>query len=119
MLPILFISKVHMLQIQNLNIRIVLNMLFLSIFASVLCFIMWNKAISIIGSVKTTNYIYFVPLITIISSVIILKEKVNSLMLIGGFLIFAGVFINESIWITSGFKRFSNYKNLIIRKEEK
>ena len=80
---------------------------------------MWNKAISIIGSVKTTNYIYFVPLITIISSVIILKEKASPLMLIGGFLILSGVFINESVWITNGFKRLFYYKDLIIRKEEK
>jgi len=119
MLPILVISKVHMLKIPSLTFKIVLNMLFLSIFASVLCFIMWNKAISIIGSVKTTNYIYFVPLITIISSVIILKEKASPLMLIGGFLILTGVFINESVWITNGFKRLFYYKDLIIRKEEK
>ena len=64
MLPILLISKVNLLKMPSLNISIVLNFLFLSIFASVLCFLMWNKAINIIGSVKTTNYIYFVPLIT-------------------------------------------------------
>ena len=100
MLPIMFVSKVHMIKVSNLNMEIVLNMLFLSVFASVLCFVMWNKAISLIGSVKTTNYIYFVPLITILSSAIFLKEKISLLMLIGGVLIITGVFINQSKWLS-------------------
>ena len=100
MLPIMFVSKVHMIKVSNLNMEIVLNMLFLSVFASVLCFVMWNKAISLIGSVKTTNYIYFVPLITILSSAIFLEEKISLLMLIGGVLIITGVFINQSKWLS-------------------
>lgn len=111
MTPILFVSKVNLLKVPNLSSSIVLNMLFLSIFASVLCFVMWNKAISIIGSVKTTNYIYLVPLITIVTSVIVLKEKVSVLMLLGGFLILAGVYINESKWITNKYKLISSHKN--------
>lgn len=106
MLPILIISKVSLYKIQYLNVKMVLNMLFLSIFASVLCFIMWNKAIKIIGSVKTANYIYFVPLITMITSATILNEEVNKLMLLGGCLIFLGVYINESGWIN---KIFNSY----------
>lgn len=104
MTPILILSNVHLFKAIELSTKIVLNMLFLSIFASILCFIMWNKAISIIGSVKTTNYIYFVPLITIVSSSIILKEKVSLLMLLGGFLIFTGVYINESKWVINKLK---------------
>lgn len=101
MIPILFFSNVHLFKGLHLNTKVILNMLFLSIFASVLCFIMWNKAISIIGSVKATNYIYVVPLITIVTSIIVLKEKVNLLMILGGVLILSGVYINESKWIGS------------------
>lgn len=119
MLPIIFVSHIQLFKVSHLTIKIVLNMLFLSVFASVLCFIMWNKAISIIGSVKTTNYIYFVPFITIVSSIIFLKEKVSSLMLIGGFLIFAGVYINQSGWITNNFKLLLKHKKLAVRKGEK
>ena len=104
MLPILFFSKANLLAVPILNAKVVLNMLFLAIFASVLCFIMWNKAISIIGSVKTTNYIYFVPLITIATSAIILKEKVSLLMLLGGLLIFTGVYINQREGLANSFK---------------
>lgn len=82
MLPILFISKASIFKVSSLDINIVLNLLFLSVFASVLCFLMWNKAINIIGFIKTTNYIYLVPLITMISSNIILGENISALMLL-------------------------------------
>lgn len=103
MLPILFISKASIFKVSSLDINIVLNLLFLSVFASVLCFLMWNKAINIIGSIKTTNYIYLVPLITMISSNIILGENISALMLLGGLLIFVGVYVNQSKWINNNF----------------
>lgn len=103
MLPILFISKVSILKVSSMDINLVLNLLFLSVFASVLCFLMWNKAINIIGSIKTTNYIYLVPLITMISSNVILGENISTLMLLGGLLIFVGVYVNQSKWINNIF----------------
>jgi drug/metabolite transporter (DMT)-like permease len=95
MIPILLISKANLLKKPVLNPSIAFNFLFLAAFASVLCFIMWNKSIKIIGAVKTTNYIYFVPLITMISSSIFLKEQISFLMILGGVLIFAGVYVNQ------------------------
>ena len=117
MLPILLISKVNLLKIPSLNINIVLNFLFLSIFASVLCFIMWNKAINVIGSIKTTNYIYFVPLITMVSSNIVLNENISKLMLLGGVLIFEGVYINQSKWLSDRFKLSLNCKHIFNDKQ--
>lgn len=96
MLPIIFVRNINFIKMPHFTISITLNMLYLSIFASVLCFIMWNKSVNIIGSLKTINYIYFVPLITMISSTIILNEKVNMLMLFGGILILSGVYLNNS-----------------------
>jgi len=98
MLPILFITKVNITKVQNLRIDIILNLLFLSIFASVLCFLMWNKAVKVIGAIKTTNYIYFVPIITMISSNIVLDERISGLMILGGILIFGGVYVSQGKW---------------------
>jgi drug/metabolite transporter (DMT)-like permease len=56
---------------------------------------MWNKSIKIIGSVKATNYIYFVPLITIATSEIFINEKITNLMIYGGILIILGVYISN------------------------
>ncbi|WP_069997214.1 DMT family transporter [Cellulosilyticum sp. I15G10I2] len=71
------------------------NMLFLVVFASLACFMMWNKSIQIIGSVRTTSYIYFVPIITMAASFILLNETIDTMMIVGGIFIFIGVYIND------------------------
>jgi len=43
------------------------NLLFLGIVASMLCYVLWNAAMHRLGAVRTTNYIYFNPLVTIIT----------------------------------------------------
>ncbi|WP_053243186.1 EamA family transporter [Clostridium sp. DMHC 10] len=113
MLPALCFSDISLFKIASLSIKMLLNILYLSIFASILCFIMWNKAIIIIGSVKTANYIYFVPMITIISSIIVLHERVNALMIVGGILIIGGVFINENDRITNILKFGKKIKEML------
>ncbi|MHC1682186.1 MAG: DMT family transporter [Clostridiaceae bacterium] len=96
MIPIGLFSGVSINKVTHMSISATLNMLYLSLFASVLCFIMWNKAVNIIGTLKTTNYIYFVPIITMGSSAVLLNEKINLIMIIGGLLIFSGVYLNYS-----------------------
>lgn len=93
-LPIAFMKNISIPNIEIIDFSIIGNLLFLSIIASVLCFIMWNKAVVLIGSVKSTNYIYFVPMITMIASNIFLKERITIMMVIGGLLIFIGVYVN-------------------------
>lgn len=118
MLPIAAVSKVRLYIILALDKKVILNLLFLSIFASILCFIMWNKAIGIIGSIKTTNYIYLVPLITMITSIIILNEKVNGLMIFGGCLILLGVYINQSDCTNKVFNLLQNCNKIVQNKNK-
>lgn len=75
-------------------IQVVLNLLFLGVVASFLCYIMWNNAVKILGPDKTANYIYFTPLITILASSAILKEPVTLWMLLGGAAIIGGVYLS-------------------------
>ncbi len=93
--PLLLLFKADFRPEHSMAWTTILNILFLGIFASALCFVMWNQAVKLIGVVKTSNYIYLVPLITMITSIIILHEKVNWLMILGGVLIFGGVYIAE------------------------
>ena len=72
-----------------------LNLLFLGLIASMLCFIMWNYAVKKLGTTKTANYIYIVPLITILTSKIILNEPVTIISLIGALCIIGGVYTAE------------------------
>lgn len=73
----------------------VLYMIYLGVGASALCFIMWNFALSKLGPKKTSVYIYLVPVISIISSSIILREDINILMIIGTICTLSGLVICE------------------------
>ncbi len=72
------------------------NLLYLAIVASVLGYGMWNKAVALIGAVRTSNYIYLMPLVTMLAAVLVLDERISLTMLAGGALILAGVYVNES-----------------------
>ena len=72
------------------------NIIYLGLGASALCFVTWNFAVKILGAVKTSVYIYMVPVITVVTSVIILHEKITLLAGIGTVLTLAGLFLSES-----------------------
>jgi drug/metabolite transporter (DMT)-like permease len=72
------------------------NILFLGLGASALCFVTWNVSVIILGAVKTSVYIYMVPVITVATSVIILREKITGIALFGIVLTLAGLFISEN-----------------------
>ena len=48
-----------------------------------------------LGAVKTSVYIYMVPVITVVTSVLILKEPVTWVSVMGTFLAVAGLFLSE------------------------
>jgi drug/metabolite transporter (DMT)-like permease len=73
-----------------------LNILYLGFGASALCFVTWNFSVKILGAVKTSVYIYIVPVITVITSAIILHEKITQISLIGTALTLAGLFLSQS-----------------------
>jgi drug/metabolite transporter (DMT)-like permease len=72
-----------------------LNILFLGIGASALCYVTWNYAVSVLGAVKTSVYIYLIPIITIVFSALILHEKITLVAFFGVLLILFGLFISE------------------------
>ncbi|MEI0567180.1 DMT family transporter [Brachyspira pulli] len=77
------------------NPIVLFNMLFVAIFASVICFIIWNKATDLIGVLKTNVYVYLTPIITIIISIIVLKERMTFIAFIGITLTLIGVIVSE------------------------
>ena len=71
------------------------NLLFLGFVASMLCFIAWNACVKELGAVKSTNYIYIIPLVTLLTSAVIINEKITWIALTGCFLILCGVYLAE------------------------
>lgn len=95
MLPTLFILNFKLGFERFANPIYVYNILFLGVGASALCFVTWNVAVKLLGAIKTSVYIYMVPVITVVTSAIILNEKITGIALIGTALTLAGLFLSE------------------------
>jgi len=74
---------------------VLLNLLFLGVLASLICYAIWNLALKHLGTIRATNYIYLVPLVTFIGSSALLNEEVTVVSFIGSVLILGGVYIAE------------------------
>ena len=96
MLPFLFVLDFNLDVQKVIKPEYVLNLIYLGLGASALCFVTWNYAVGVLGTVKTSVYIYIVPVITATSSVIVLKEKITWVAAIGIGLTLIGLFLSES-----------------------
>ena len=79
------------------NPKYLLNLLFLGLAASALCFATWNFAVRVLGAVKTSIYIYMIPVITVITSALILHEHITLLAGVGTVLTLLGLLISEKV----------------------
>ena len=70
------------------------NLGFLGLLASAACFVLWNKALGIIGTVRCTIGLYLLPAITVIFAYLFLGEELTLVSAIGALLILAGVVIS-------------------------
>ncbi|MDR2123088.1 MAG: DMT family transporter [Flavobacteriaceae bacterium] len=75
---------------------VLLNVLFLGLVASLLCFFTWNLAVKELGVVRATNYIYVIPLVTLITSAVVLDEKITLIAALGSVCILLGVYVAEN-----------------------
>lgn len=96
MIPFLFVFDFHLDFEKFIKPEYALNLIYLGIGASALCFVTWNYAVKILGAVKTSVYIYIVPVITVVTSVIVLKETITWVSAIGTILTLIGLFLSES-----------------------
>lgn len=71
------------------------NLLFLAVMASLVCFVLWNLVVKHIGVVKSSNYLYLNPVITCITSAIVLGEKITPVAVTGALCIMAGVWLSS------------------------
>lgn len=96
MSPFLFTSEFNFSIHKMLNFSVLANLLFLGVIASSACYVMWNFTVSKLGVVKTNNYIYLIPAVTLLFSVLLLNEKITILSTIGAIFIFLGVYVSQN-----------------------
>ena len=75
---------------------VIWNLLFLSVVASMVCFLVWNWVIRRLGAVIATNWVYFNPITTILFAWWLLHEQITPWFLLGTVLILTGMFLCET-----------------------
>ena len=98
----MFIVNKQDIPINKINIDAYAGLFYLVVFATCLGFIFWERAISYIGIVKTSNILYISPINTMIMSYVFLGEQITLRKVIGGVITIIGIYIA---------KRYSNNKN--------
>ena len=71
------------------------NLVFLGLVASMLCYLIWNAVIRHLGAVRATNYIYFNPLVTMVTAWLCIGERITAAALAGAALILGGMWLCE------------------------
>ncbi len=95
MIPAAWVSDFRLDLFRFTHSIYLFNMIFLGLGASAFCFVTWNFAVRELGTVKTSVYIYLVPVITVFTSALVLKERLTALMGIGAALTLAGLILSE------------------------
>lgn len=95
MIPFLAFGDFHVGMGRFSNMAYVGNMMFLGLGASALCFVTWNSAVRVLGAVKTSIYIYLVPVITMAASALILHEKITVMAAAGAAFTLLGLLFSE------------------------
>jgi len=91
--------------ISRIGLIHVLGILALNIFPSVLAYRFWNKALTLVSANEVAISQYLIPVFTTVISVFFLDESLHGFHLLGGSLIFLGVFL-----VTSAYKTHSKAK---------
>lgn len=100
MLPLLLVMDFHLHPKSFASPIIIGNLLFLGFCASALCFVTWGTAVRRLGAVKTSVYIYLVPVVTLVTSVLVLSEPLTPALVIGAVLTLAGLGLSETVvWL--------------------
>lgn len=91
-LPVMFVKGGTNLSVETFSNPVVMgNVLFLGLIASTLCYVCWNWVLSVIGTVKTTNYVYLQSIVTLTVASIVLDEKITLMAVLGMFTLIGGM----------------------------
>ena len=90
-LPVFCISPWHFPISGYGDVRIWANLLFLSLIASMLCFLSWNIVVKRLGTIKSSHYLYLNPIFTILFASLILDERLTIYSMVGVVLVLVGV----------------------------
>lgn len=71
-----------------------MNLGFLGLLASAACFVLWNKALAVIGTVRCTVGLYLLPAVTVVFAYVFLGEALTPVSAVGAALVLLGVVLS-------------------------
>lgn len=93
-LPLSFVFDFNFAFYKSLDFINSINLLFVGIFSTGICFVLWFYATKLIGAVSANIYVYLTPVITIFVAFFVLDTNFSVLQIFGTFLVLFGVFIS-------------------------
>lgn len=88
-----YLLELYFIPSKGLESSTVMSILYIGIFASLFAFILWNKAIAIIGALNAGMVYYSLPIFSGILAIIILNEAVTSLHLYSTLFVLSGILL--------------------------
>jgi drug/metabolite transporter (DMT)-like permease len=104
--PLFFIFELPKLDFSQILPGSVWALLYLGVFGSGICFILFSVGIRELGASRANVYANLVPVVTAIVSFFVLKEAMPAMKIIGIVTVLAGLFLSQ----TSSFKQYNNSK---------
>ncbi len=95
MIPLIWHFKIRLDWERLTNPSFAFHLLFLGVFASAICFLTWSFSVKTIGVVKSSVYIYGVPIITMVISMIVLHESLTFMSGLGTALTLGGLLLSD------------------------
>lgn len=95
MIPLIWHFKIRLDWERLTNPSFAFHLLFLDVFASAICFLTWSFSVKTIGVVKSSVYIYGVPIITMVISIIVLHERLTLMSALGTALTLGGLLLSD------------------------
>lgn len=79
------------------NTDVLVNLLFLSVGASAIAYLLWSLCVKHLGAVTSNNYMYLQAVITMIAAFFILSEPITVLGVVGCALVIGGLWLGEKL----------------------
>jgi len=77
----------------EMSSALVWSLVYLAVFASLLCYLLWNMAVQVLGATKTAMFYYTLPPVSGFAAWLVLGEPVTVAQLLSGGIILAGIII--------------------------
>lgn len=95
MIPFMCFKSSDMDFAALMNPYSIMNLSFLGIFASAICFSTWNISVANLGATTTSKYLFIMPLITLVAQAIYDKSGIGIAALLGMLITLIGIGISE------------------------